>query len=108
MNIYDKVKLLRDQYLNDIDYEVKLSILSQIICATFCNNDSLPKIMTITFDSKIILKMNRMWRNPYSGEPYPFEVLAQVLNDLELEFNFNNCCHCSAFTFSFEVNFFNP
>ena len=57
MNIYDKSKKLRKQYLNDIDYEVKLSILSQIIAAVFKNNDKLQKVISFTFDCRIILKM---------------------------------------------------
>jgi len=105
MNIYDKVKLLRSQYLNDIDYEVKLSILSQILAAVFKNNDNLPKVISVTFDCRIILKMQRSWC--IEEIPYPYDVLMQVLSDLELEFNFNYCHRCSGFTYLFEVNFCN-
>ena len=105
MNIYDKLKQLRKQYLNDIDYEVKLSILSQIIAATFKNNDELPKIITFTFDCKIILKMERKWqKNEIS---YPNEVVLQVLSDLDLKFNVNYCHRCSGFIYSIEVNLCN-
>ena len=109
MNKYEKSKMLREKYLNDIDYEVKLSILSQIVSAEFRNNDSLPHIITITFNTKIILKMNRKWRNSDNVYlTYPLEVLMQVLDDLDLSYDFYSYCQCSAFTYSFEVKFCNP
>ncbi len=106
MTFYDKIRLLRDKYAHDIDYEVKLSILSQILSATFSNHDLLPKITTVSFDTRIILKMNRKWLDDDGFTSYPESVLSQVLNDLGLEYNFN-CCYqnCSAFTYTFEINF---
>lgn len=106
MNIYNKARVLRNQYKEDIDYDVKLSIITQILSVMFANNDHLPKIITLKLDCRIILKMHRpLWLEGFKF--YPYDVISQVLSDLELDlFNFNHYCHSSAFTYIVEVNFF--
>ena len=101
MNIYDKAKNLRNQYMNDVDSTVKLSILIQLLSATFLNKDRIPKIIAFKIDCKMCKSMIKTF------EPDLADIIQQVLSDLDLGgFNFNNYRRCSAFTYMVEINFF--
>lgn len=101
MNIYDKAKILRNQYMNDVDSTVKLSILSQLLSATFLNKDRIPKIIAFEIDCKMCKSMIKTF------EPDLADIIQQVLSDLDLGwFNVNYYRRCSAFTYMVEINFF--